>query len=258
MTKTIFTAILIFGFLVVRADDFAVTAANDTLRGKVSIQTYGNIDHVQVISSDKKKKTLTAIQVRAVSLAGQIYHPVRTDYGYRMMKLVTPGFASLYLGKAPIPNSGQGFYYDTPFIVKKDGSAIEVPNLGFKKVITNFLNECATLKDKLEEENWGKKDIDVILSEYNRCIEGQTKKMNIPGSSPDNPKVAALLQLNTKIQNSSLAGKQDAVDILSDIVAKVRNGQVVPNYQIDGLKNILKESPELSGEFEKAIALANH
>ncbi|HWA34043.1 MAG TPA: hypothetical protein VG737_07935 [Cyclobacteriaceae bacterium] len=258
MVKYIIPAAIVFFSLKTHAQDYVITQKNDTLRGKVNIQTYGPIDHVQVIRTDKKKTVFTATQVTTVNLNNEIYNPVRTAYGYRMMKLVRPGFVSLYLGRRATGPSDTGFYYDTQFLVKRDGNSIEVPSLSFKKTIGNFLSECANIKHKIDKEDLGRADLDQIITEFNTCIEAQTMESKVkPPLENDDPKILQLKELQARIQESSLTGKKDALEILTDVTSKVKLHQNVPNYQIDGLKNILKESPELLGDFEKLAASLN-
>ncbi len=258
MFKNVIPAIMFFSSLTALADDYIVNLKNDTLRGKVSILTYGTMDRAQVIGADKKKTTLTAIQLLAVSFNNEIYNPVRTNFGYRMMKLVRPGFVALYLGRRTTGPSDTGFYYDVQFLVKRDGNSIEVPNLSFKKTMTNFLDECADIKTKIEKEDLRRADLDKILSEYNNCIEEQTRQSKSKTAlETDNPKIAQLNDFKAKVEASSLSGKKDALEILNDVVSKVQQRQSVPNYLVDGLKNILKESPELAGEFDKIASSLN-
>jgi hypothetical protein len=258
MLRYIIPAVLVLLSLATRAQDYAVTQKNDTLRGKANIQTYGPIDHVQIVAADKKKTVLTATQVTAVYLNNETYNPVRTVYGYRMMKLVRPGFVSLYLGRRATGPSDTGFYYDTKFLVKRDGSSIEVPSLSFKKTIGNFLNECASIKHKIEKEDLGRGDLDQIITEYNTCIEEQTRDSKVkPPLENSDPKMLLLKKLQTRVLESSLAGKNDGLEILTDMMNKVKLHQNVPKYQLDGLRAILKESPELSEDFEEIVTLLN-
>jgi hypothetical protein len=257
-SKIMMSAILVLCSWAAFGEDYAVTLKNDTLRGKVSIQAYGIIDHIQITSSEKKRTNLTAIQVKAVSIAGETYQPVRTDNGYRMMKLVRQGFVSVYLGRKASTVSGQSYYYDTEYLVKKDGNSIEVPNLSFKKVIKNFLSECEAMKAKIDKEDLGRKDLDKILDEYNICINDQTKIANAQSSvAKEDPRIVAITNLRAKIEASSLSTKQDALDITNDILDKALHNQTVPNYQLEGLKNLLKGSDELSSDLQQLLATIN-
>jgi hypothetical protein len=258
MIKLFIPAVMVFCSLTAVADDYVVSIKNDTLRGKIEIQTYGTIDRVQVVSVDKKKTILTAIQVATVSLNNEIYSPVRTNYGFRFMKLVKPGFVSLYMGRRATSPTDSGFYYDVEFLVKKDGSSMEVSGMSFKRSISNFLSECAVIKNRIDKEDLGRKDLDRILTMFNTCIEDQTHASKaLPPVGNDDQRMVMLKGLRTKIEVSSLSAKKDAVDIVNDMVGKVEHNQNIPNYQLDGLKNILKDSPDLAADFEKIVPLLN-
>src|SRR5262245_6650673 len=124
--------------------DYVVTTKGDTLRGVVKIYTYDVIDRVQV-GGGKDKGSFTAVQVREASILGEIYHQVRTESSFMMMKLVTPGFVSIYNGHQP-----KNYSFDTPYLVKKTGHAMEVPNLSFKKMMSEFLVECNVVREKVK------------------------------------------------------------------------------------------------------------
>ena len=189
---------------------------------------------------------------------GETFSPIKGGNGYRLMKLVTPGYLSLYLGKQSNTMSSPNFHYDVQYLVKRDGSVQEVPNLGFKKRVMEFLEDCFSMKDKITKEGLGKKDLDQIIDAYNICIEDQTKSAH-PSSAPvrtdADPALIAMNELKTKLQASQLTAKKDAIDILDDMSNKVKANQTVPNYQLEGLKGLLKDSPEYQSDLEKIISL---
>ena len=122
--------------------DYAVTSKGDTLKGKVKIFTYDLLDRVQV-AVDKKKKMFTCLEVRPVSIDKEIFHTVKYEQGYRFMKIIKPGFLSLYGFRLTNQMS-----YDGQFLVKKDGSSMEIPNLTFKRSMANFLGECKEVEER--------------------------------------------------------------------------------------------------------------
>lgn len=248
--KTILFALLTFLTSLANAQNYLVTLKMDTLRGDVRILTYGNIDRPEV-NSPEGKKHFTAIQVKTVFLNNEVYNPVRTENGYRMMKRVSSGFLSLYLGRQP-----NGFEYDTEYLVKRDGSSIEVPNLSFKKVTSNFLKECENLSNRIKKNEFSRKDINKLISEYNNCIDTQTKQANLSSSTAlEDPTLIALNSLKAKIENSSIASKKDALDVLTDIGGKVASGQSIPNYLTESLRSFFKETPELQPEVESFLGM---
>ena len=94
--KFIFVLLAFAGsFSLFAQSDYAVTSKGDTLKGATKILTYDLLDRVQV-KVNKKKKIYTALEVKAVFVDGVVYHTVKYDNGFRYMKLIKPGFLSLY------------------------------------------------------------------------------------------------------------------------------------------------------------------
>src|SRR5258708_33286788 len=116
----------------------------DTLRGKVKIMSYDQLDRVQV-GEKKNKTTLTARQVKTAFTEGETYHPQQSNHTIRFMKLVKPGYLSLYAFKEENQN-----FYGGRSLIKKDGTKTEGPNLSFKKIINEFLGDCPELREKIK------------------------------------------------------------------------------------------------------------
>ncbi len=248
--------ILLLCSWLLQAQDYVVTAKNDTLQGTATIYDYDIIDRVEVLK-DKKKNNLTAIQVKAVFMKGDMYHPIRTDHGYRMMKLIRQGYLSLYKGRRS-NQYGNSYGYDIQYLVKRDGSILEEPNLGFKKLMVRFLDDCKSLEDEMLKEDLAKKDLNRIITLYNECIDNQTRQNIVdtpPVVDPSDPTLVALGALKSKLEASQAATQKDAIDIINDMSNKVKSHQPVPNYLIESLKGILKDAPEYQSDIEKVTAL---
>jgi hypothetical protein len=231
------------------AQDMVITLRNDTLKGKAQIQTYDKIDRVE-IHDGKMKNQFTAIEVKSLVIGKDIYHPVRTPERFQLMKLITPGYLSLYLGRALYKNN-----YDDLYLVKRNGESQEVPNLAFKKTMGNFLDDCLTIKQWLKDGDLGTKDLNKIIAEYNACLDRQTEDSikPVPASAGD-PKMIALTNLRSKII-SEMNNPKDALEMLDDITDKVRNYKPLPNYLLDGLKDMLKEQPACQSELNEVMKL---
>ena len=233
--------------------DFVVTVKNDTMRGSARILTYDVIDHIEIrVDSDKKKTSLTAVQVKAVVISKETFNPVKTEKGYRMMKLISPGHVARYQARSA-SNA-----YDTDYLVRSDGDAIEIPNLSFKRILSEFLKDCYTIKATIESKDYKKKDIDAVLQEYNQCIVNQTTQRQnlVPLVSEKDPLLVALNTLQDKIvKDTELKNRKDALDVTNDIITKVKNRQKVPNYLLEGLKDFLKDSPAYQSDLENVSSL---
>jgi len=248
--KTLFLGIVLFYSTFASAQDYVVTQKNDTIKGKVKLLTYDRLDRID-ISKGKIKQHFTCLQLKAVYSEGATFNTIRTDNGYRLMKLETPGFLSLYLARKPT-----GFLYDTEMLVKKDGSSTEIPGLSFKKILANFLADCPTVVERIKQEELTRKNIPEVVNEYNKCVDAQTRFSNLNSSAiATNPILIALTNLKTKIEASSLPTQKDALDILKDIMNKVVASQTIPNYLMEGFKENVKSSPELLEEFDKVLVM---
>lgn len=249
MKKVLFLTCVIIPLLI-KGQDLVVTQKNDTLQGAVKIVSFDRIDRVQ-INDGKKKIQFTALQVKQVTIEKDVFHPVRIESGYQMMKLVTPGFLSLYLARRP-----NSLSYEVQYLVKRNGEAMEIPNLTFKKTMGTFLDDCYGIKQKIKDDELGRKDLDQLIIQYNLCIERQTQETQPPSAiGSEDPKMVALTNLKTKLQNSPVSVQKDALDMLDDITDKVKNNKPVPNYLLEGLKEFLKDHPTCQPELEKISAL---
>src|SRR5690606_16009530 len=196
--------IAVLAYQCVNAQDYLVNTKGDTLRGEIKIFNWGPDKKVQVLK-DKKKNQFPIFQIKTFSYENEIYQPVKGPEGYTFMKLIKAGYLSLYAYQLQNQVS-----YDGLYLTKKDGTGAEVPNLGFKKTMKRFLTECPSVAYKLENDEFSRKDLHVLVDEFNICIDtkstaqekvisikqAQTKKINHWDNLYD--KVNALADFNGK------------------------------------------------------------
>ena len=146
------------------------------------------------------------------------------------------------------------FTYDGRYLVKLDGDAMEVPNIGFKKSMEEFLKNCESVSDQVKSGELGKKHLDSLITLYNSCIDQTSKPNTLPNAVVTDTKVSlpALDSLQGKIEQSTLDSKQDVLDLIKDIDNKVQSNQAIPNYLIEGLKGYLGNT-EYKEDLEKLI-----
>ena len=236
--------------LPVTAQDYLVTQKNDTLRGKAKIMPYDVIDRIS-INDGIVKKQFTAVQAKFLMLQNEPYGPVRTEAGYRMMKLIKAGYISRYVGR------GQNtLTYDVDYLVKQDGRTLEVPNVTFRKGILDFLKDCNDIEVQIDKEKLGKKNLDRIIEIYSLCIDRQTRSSRgTPAVDEADPKLVALTNLRSKLELGNLSSKTDAMDVVNDMLDKVRKRQTVPKYLVESLKGLLKDAPDYQVELDKVVAV---
>lgn len=242
--------VLLFSFLssTAFAQDYVVTHRNDTLRGKIKMYNSGVDRKVQVSTADKKKTSVPVFQVKSITLDNNIYHPVKRASGYEFMKLVKSGYLSIYAYQMPSQST-----FDGMLLTKRDGTSLEVPNLNFKKSMKKYLEECPETAAKIDDGTLARKDLHLIVDHYNECIHNNTEKSapqseQPPVSStlqvPDNATatLSAWTQLAERVKAlDDFAGRSDALDMITEINAKLSRREKVPNFLIEGLKGSLKE-----------------
>jgi hypothetical protein len=221
------------------AQDYIVTTTGDTLSGDVRPLLYGIDKKVQFRGDDKKKTLYPMFKVLSFSYKDEIYQPVKGPDGYTFMKLLQPGYLSLYSYQMPNQST-----FDGLFLTKKDGSGMEVPNLGFKKFMKQFLEDCPDVVESIDNGELAKKELKQIIDEYNQCLDER---------SIDHGKIVAekreqkkqlgpwdLLEEKVRAQ-SAFEGKKDALDMIKEIKNKISNSDKIPNFLLEGLKNSLDQ-----------------
>ncbi len=232
------------------AQDYILTTRGDSLTGEIKPLLYGKEKKVQVTLSDKKKTTLSLFEIRAYSQAGETFHPVKGENGYVFMKLIKAGYLSLYAFQLD-----DQIRYDGLFLMKLDGDRIEVPNLGFKKFIAKFLDDCQEVTDKIMKGDLGKKNLTAIVDAYNECIERRTidHKKIIVQKQEQTTKISAWDSLEESIKGKDFKEKTDALEMIGEIKEKIKREEKIPNFLLEGLKNSLRETG-LTTELDQAIS----
>jgi hypothetical protein len=233
--------------------DYAITLKGDTLRGKIKILTYDLLDRVQVVV-EKKKKQYSALEVNSLLVAGVVYHTVKYERSFRYMKLVKGGFLSLYAFRLPNQSS-----YDGQYLLKKDGTGMEVPNLTFKKSLINFLPDCPEVHERIKSGDFGRKDLTQIIERYNSCIQFKTERNSEKPISvvteKESEQMVAINALVSKVESSSVENKTDVIDLLKDLRSKVARSEILPNYLLKDIKNQLGALPDFAPDIEKLLLL---
>lgn len=231
------------------AQDYILTAKGDSLVGEVKPLLYGSEKKVQLISDDDEKMSFSIFEVRAFSSAGETYHPVKGENGYVFMKLLRAGYLSLY---AYQPENQTRF--DGLFLRKLDGASMVVPNLGFKKYMSRFLEDCPHVADRIQSGELGKRDLDEIIDTYNGCIQRRTTmhEQVIAGRADQRSKLDAWIALEASVRSRDFAEKTNALEMIAEVSKKIQRGESIPNFLLEALRNSLQNTG-LSEDLEAAI-----
>ncbi len=235
------------------AQDYVLTARGDSLTGEVRPLLYGPEKKVQIITGDREKTSYSIFQVKEFSSEGEIYHPVKGETGYVFMKLLRPGYLSLYAYQ--LENQTR---FDGLFLKKLDGESLAVPNLGFRKYMTRFLEDCPDVTAKIESGEFGKKELDEIVNQYNACIMNRTVDHSrvLAQRAENRTKIDAWQSLEEDIRGMEFSEKQNSLDMIAEIRKKIERQEPIPNFLTEGLKNSLRDTG-LSDELEEALGQTN-
>ncbi|HEY0741734.1 MAG TPA: hypothetical protein VGD40_09735 [Chryseosolibacter sp.] len=226
------------------AQDYVVPLRGDTLYGSVRPTGVGPNQRVQVSPENGKKKSFGVVEVREFKYKDEVYRPVKGLEGYTFMKLIRDGYLALY-GFQPANQSS----YDGRFLLRKDGSGLEVPNLTFKKSLAKFLSDCPTVTAKVEAGELNKRDLNAIVDEYNNCVTKNTTTVAV-----EIQKLNPLDALEQKVKaKEEFSGRSDALDMIAEIKKKVQAREKVPNFMLEGLKNALSSQSDLATDLDTAL-----
>lgn len=246
--------LLMLAYQCTKAQDYIVTLKNDTTKGRVKILAFGPEKKVQIVTVDKKKSTFSILEIRALSFKNEKYVPVKAASGYVFMKALREGYLSLYAFQ--LPNQ---VTYDGLFLQKRDGNGMEVPNLGFKKIMTKYLQDCEAVTAKIESGELGKNYLTEIIDDYNLCIAEKTTDHSeaIVQNEQQSKKISAWDVLEEKIKTRpDFDGRTDALEMITEIKSKINENERIPNFVIDGLKNRLSNT-DLSEDLQRALEELN-
>ncbi|RAV98605.1 hypothetical protein DQQ10_23000 [Pseudochryseolinea flava] len=248
---SLLTALFIFAIgTSLSAQDYVITVKGDSLAGKVKMFNFGVEKKVQVTTADKKKNNLSLFQVKMVMFENEKYVPAKGPAGYTFMKVVREGFLSLLAFQLENQTG-----YDGRYLQKKGGQGVEVPNLTFKKTLRNFLEDCPSLSQRIEAGEFSRNDLDRIIDEYNQCITGRFNAVQkqIAQQKQQTAKLNPWEALEEKVKSTAdLEGKDNALEMITEIKGKIARAEKVPNFMVDGLRSILK-APEIQPELEAAL-----
>lgn len=242
--------LLLLVYQVVGAQDYVLTTRGDSLTGEVKPMLYGPEKKVQLTAADGEKSSISLFDIRAFSHEGDIFHPVKGENGYVFMKLLQPGYLSLY---AYQPENQTRF--DGLFLKKLDGERMVVPNLGFRKYMSQFLEDCPDVAERIKEGDLGKRDLLNVIDAYNSCIENRTvdHQSVIASRQEKISKISAWDSLEENIREKTFSEKTNALEMIAEIRKKIQRQEKIPNFLIEALRNSVKDTG-LVADLEAALA----
>ena len=223
------------------AQDFLVTSKGDTLQGKIRPFNSPTDPKVQITVGDEKK-VFRVLQTQGYRYKDELYAPVKFNNRYVFMKVIKPGYLTLY-----------GFQmenqitYDGRYLGRRDGTGMEVPNLMFKKATSKYLADCPEVSTKIEQGTLGKQQLEQIVDQYNECMS-----RGVAVAVVQTRKLDAWDVLEEKVKSKQFDKKDDALEMITEIKLKITRHEKIPSFMVEGLKNSLSAT-DLSAELNNAL-----
>ncbi len=230
--------------------DYLVLAKGDTLYGRVTHLSFGIDQKVQLTDTNKKKSVYSMYQVKGFRINDDVFHLIKIYNSYKYMKLIQSGYLSYYFFQ-----QDNQVTWDGRFIYKLDGRGIELPNIGFKKKMAEFLEDCPVIVDNINSGELTRNDIEGILTQYNDCIErySATKRsMNQATPHHDNGRWDAFEGALRKAEN--LKDMETLLEMVTEVKAKAERGEKIPNFMLDGVKKGIAGNTLLEELLAKALS----
>ena len=231
MRSSLYTILLFLVSQATNAQDWLVTTTADTLRGEIAIELpMERYEEITLKSADGKQR-FKAYQVIEFVKDDQKYRTKKQAGVYKVMLVVSEGYLSQFRYR-----ENQGYEFSSIYLVKTDGESMEVSNLTFKRSLSNFLEDCQTVVDGLENKKYKRSDLDKIIVDYNTCIN---EKSSFIISTEDQKKMPEVTNhQGIAIINGILKKTNDNADlnaILNDIKSKLSKGESIPGYLTSAL-----------------------
>ena len=97
----------------------------------------------------------------------QVYKSIQYNQTIELARVIIEGRLNLY----QIREDGS-HEFSEGLLIKENGDYLTVPNLGFKKIVSNFLSDCIALSQEIKDGNLKRINLDEIVKEYNTNCEG--------------------------------------------------------------------------------------
>lgn len=251
--QSIVILICFFGYFGVNAQsDYAVLTRGDTVYGKVQHLNYGLDQRIKLTALNNEKTTYTILEVKGFKMDDDLFHLVKKYDRYMYMKVGVAGYLSLYFYQMDNQLS-----WDGKFLHKKDGTGLDVPNLGFKRKLSEFLAEYDELSKEISSGKFTRNDLEEIVTHYNAWIDERTP-LRIQ-TVKENDKVPEALivgwsELESRVQASeNLDDKKNILEMIAEAKSKTERGEKIPDFLVNVLRKSLAEKPELTELLRKAL-----
>ncbi|UXP33366.1 hypothetical protein N6H18_05295 [Reichenbachiella agarivorans] len=250
MIKYILSNLLLLLTVAAAAQDTLITARLDTMVGQVTLYPGGayTADRA-MIKVGKKKNRFESYQIKSIVKDDKTYIATKLDDRYQFVEIEKQGyFLSLYKYIDLETNTSE---YSGRLLIKLDGSQHKISNIGFKKRLAEFLDQCPSVQDSIAGGSYDKSDLYQIIDDYNECILSKSQQEEQKtDAKAESSKIASLIE---QINNMDIENKQELIDMLKDVQQKIASQQAVPGYLQSAIKEKLAGEDSLIELFDEVI-----
>lgn len=218
--------------------DIIITTKGDTITGKVTFNLANKQSQMVSIKTVDGKKNLKVYEVKSVVKKKETYGVIKIDNVYQFAKHIKTGYLSLY---SYVNYESSSAIFNATILIKNAGESMLVPNLTFRKTMSDYLSDCPEVVNNFENKIYKKSDMHKIIDDYNQCI---TKNTN--ASLNTSKRLNYVNKLIEEVNlTSELKDKAELLEMLNEIKIKVQANESVPSFIIKALKTSLEANDEL-------------
>ena len=241
-----FASLLLLLSFSLKGQDQLLLTTEKSFEGKIKIDRASEGHETITVKVGKNKTKLQAHEFKYFIKDDEKYVPFKLGQYYKIMKVEIEGYLSLYYYR-------DGTYdFGTQYLHKLDGQGITVPNISFKKRISEYLNDCPQIETGLNTGEYKKTELNKIVTDYNGCIKQKTiqTRMSKPDLSED--KISLIDKIDQVISKIG-DGNEELKTLLADIQTKLAEGKSIPGYLKSALMEQSKNVPDLSEEITQLL-----
>lgn len=234
--------------------DKVITLQGDTLTGKAHISTNTNLVQAITLKKGKDKWYFKAYELKSVIIDEETFHTLKVEDKYQLGLLQKEGYLSWYKYMGSEETSSREF--DTSILIKRDGTQLIVPNLGFKKQVSKYLEDCPTVSNKFLDKIYKKSDLDLIIEDYNSCIAENTEVLRTQqfNQALTQDKIKKVDTLAKAVRDDgSLTDQENVLEMLKELSIKVRSDSNIPSYLKDALRTSLKGNANFTKQINQIL-----
>ena len=177
-------------------ESYLITLKNEKIYGNIGFTRNNFYDEIQ-IKNDDGRRTYKAYQIESANVDGDLYEPITYNNRKVIGKVITKGKLNRYLVMSEGSNG-----FNTEILFKDSEKSLLVSNLGFRKRLIDFLKDCPSLSQKIENKEIPVSNLERITKEYNQnCGRENTRPLIMASKTQEETNLVDFAQLILDINN---------------------------------------------------------